>query len=83
MSVSGKVKTPGGRGVSNAVVSITDGTTTRQTTTGVLGNFRFDNVMTGATYTISVVSGRATFTPQVIQINNNITGLTFVSGQEP
>lgn len=82
VSVAGRVATPGGKGISNALVTITNGSTTLRTTTGVLGNFRFDNVNSGGSYTITVQSGRYTFAPQVIQVENNISGLSFLSQQE-
>lgn len=79
VSISGRVLVPNGRGLLNAVVTITgpDGATRNVMTSG-RGNFRFDDVATGQTYVISVRSRRFSFTPQVVSINDNLTGIDFI-----
>ena len=80
VSVSGRVLTSGGRGVRNAIVRMTDQLNmTRQVLTGPLGAYRFDNVVPGQTYTISIMSRRFTFTPQMIAVNNDLTNVNFIA----
>ncbi len=80
VSVSGRVTTSSGYGVSKAVVSITDGGgNTRLALTSSFGYYRFDNVATGATYTIAVSTKRYSFTPQMVLVNDNLTNVNFVA----
>ncbi|MFM9902996.1 MAG: carboxypeptidase-like regulatory domain-containing protein [Pyrinomonadaceae bacterium] len=78
VSISGRVTTPNGRGLLNAVVTVTgpDGAARNAMTSG-RGNFRFDAIETGKTYIISVGSRRFTFTPQVISVTDSLTGINF------
>jgi hypothetical protein len=81
VSVAGRVMSTSGVGIRGAIVTMTDSmNNTRTTTTGTFGYYHFDNVATGS-YTVSVVSGRYTFSPQVVQINDNIAGLNFLAQQ--
>lgn len=78
-SVSGRVLTPGGVGLRNAVVSMTDTNGLRRTaTTSSFGVYQFDNVITGQSFTISVSSKRYRFAPQAIPINGTLTNVDFV-----
>lgn len=79
VDVTGRVfSSAEGRGVRNAVVTITDENgNARSTITGALGTYRFAEVETGHTYIVSVRSRRFTFAPQVVQITDNISGLDF------
>jgi Carboxypeptidase regulatory-like domain len=80
VSVSGRVMTSSGRGVANTRVVMTDASNgVRMTTTNSFGYYRFAGVPGSATYTMSVQSKRYTFTPQTMQINNNLTDVNFVS----
>lgn len=80
LSVSGRVMTSTGQGVANARVTITDsGNNVRTFITGTFGYYNFDNVTGGGTYTIAVSAKRYTFTPQTMQINDNVTDLNFVT----
>ena len=82
VSVSGRVFTGVAQGIANSRVYITDSNgNTRTTTTGSFGNYRFDNVVTGGTYTIGVRSTRYTFTPQTVQINDNVVNMNFSASQ--
>lgn len=79
VTVSGRVTALGGRGVTNAVVSITDANgVTRNTVTQRLGQYVFDDVEPGQTYLVSVRSRRFTFSPRVVNVNDNIADLDFV-----
>ena len=81
VSVSGRVTTADGYGVSNAIVSIADagGGNIRITITGGFGYYRFDNVAAGASYNMSVSSKRYTFTPRSVQVNDNVADADFVA----
>jgi hypothetical protein len=81
VSVGGRVTTSGGAGVSNAIVSLTDsGTGGRRTAiTNPFGFYRFDNVLSGSSYTIAVISRLYTFTPRTVQVDNNLTDVDFVA----
>jgi hypothetical protein len=84
VSVSGRVSTPSGVGITNSRVTITDsGGNPRTTTTSVFGYYQFDNITPGGPYTISVQAKRYTFASQVLQINNDLTGVNFVAQQNP
>ena len=79
VTVNGKVLTSDGRGLRNATVSITDSQgTVRTTTTSSFGLFAFDNVLTGDTYTIRVLSRLFRYTPRTVQLNGNLTLPDFV-----
>ena len=80
VSVSGRVTTSGGRGVRNAMVNLRDQlNVTRQVLTGPFGAYRFDNVVPGQTYTVSVTSRRFQVTSQTISVNDDLTGVNFIS----
>jgi len=82
VSVSGRVTNASGFGVYRAMIAITDSNNvTRTTATSPFGFYSFDNVNAGASYTISGVSKRYTFTPRTILVNDNLTGVDFTVGQ--
>ena len=78
-SVSGRVMTPDGRSLRNAVVSITDPAgIMRTTTTSSFGNYRFENVSIGGSYSIGVSSKRYRFSPRSVAVNNDLANVDFV-----
>lgn len=80
VSVSGRVSTNDGRGLTNAYVTLTDSQgATRIARTSAFGYFRFDDVEVGQNYIVSISSKRFQFTPQVVAVNDEITDLTFVA----
>ncbi len=82
VSVSGRVTRPGGQGLANAVVSMTDSLgVTRTATASTFGYYSFDNVPIGETYTIFVASRRYRFLPRTLTIADNLTDIDF-AGQE-
>ena len=82
VTVGGRVLTPEGRGLRNAVVSIVDSHGVRRTaTTSSFGYYRFDDVEAGETYLIGVRSNRYRFTQRVLQVFDSLTDVDFV-GQE-
>jgi len=80
VSISGRVTTPNGFGVRNALVTLTDSSGNRRTTrTGTFGHYSFDNVGTADDYTMSVAAKGLSFTPQTFDVSDNITNLNFVA----
>lgn len=80
--VSGRVMTPEGAGLRNAVVSMTDSFgITRTVTTSSLGYYVFADVAVGDTYVVGVSSRRYRFTTRVVPVLDPITDLDFI-GQE-
>lgn len=81
-TVSGRVFTPNGNGLANAFLTLTDSSgNSRVLQTSPFGYYRFVNVPTGNTYTISVTSKRFTFPnpPPMITVNDNISDLNFTA----
>ena|SRR5438445_1528952 len=86
VSVSGRVLTPDNRGLRNAIVKITNPNdplfVPRTVTTSSLGNYSFDNIPTGQSYTVRVSSKLFRFASRTASVGfDNLTGLDFV-GQE-
>jgi CSLREA domain-containing protein len=80
VTVSGRVVDSGGRPISNAVIEITDDTgSVRRTTSGSLGFFSFDGIVAGEAYFIEVSHGRYRFTPRVVVVFDEVTGLEFIA----
>jgi hypothetical protein len=78
VSVSGRVTSSAFRGIRSARVTISDSSgNSRMTTTSSFGYYRFENVVPGVTYTISVAYRDYVFMPQVLQINDNLTDVNF------
>jgi hypothetical protein len=74
--VSGRVLTPDGRGLRNAVVTLTDSNgMERMVTTSSFGYYQFDGLASDATYVIGVESKRYTFDSRVVQITANVTDI--------
>ena len=77
VNVGGRVSV-GGRGLRNAVVVLTDMQgVSRTSRTSAFGYFRFEEVEVGATYTVSVISKRFQFTPQIVMVTDEISELNF------
>lgn len=81
-SVGGRVTTPTGAGLRNAIVTLTDQAgVTRSVVTSSFGFYTFENVPGGQTYTVRVTSKRYRFSPQSAAVNGNLTDVNF-SGVE-
>jgi cytochrome c peroxidase len=77
-SVSGRIMTGDGRGLRNAVVSISGpGGYAQRVTTGSFGYYQFENVPGGVTYTINVGSRTFRFTPREILLTGNLSDFDF------
>lgn len=80
VSVSGRVLTADGRGLRNAVVTITDSLgNVRSYKTTAFGYYRFDEIQTGETYILRVSSKQFTFYPQIVSVNDEITELNLIA----
>ena len=78
-SISGRVTTPSGTGLRNATVFLQDSTGVRRTaTTSSFGFYQFDNVDTGKTYTMGVISRLYRFANRSINLTGNLTNVDFV-----
>lgn len=79
VSISGRVLTPNGQGLRNAVVSLIDQEGIRRiATTSSFGVFTFENVDVGETYLITVGSKRFRFAPVFIPVVDTITDLELI-----
>lgn len=80
VSVSGRVLTNDGRGLRNAIVTMTEPNgNNRSYRTGAFGYFVFEDVEVGQTYIFQVQSKRFTFAPQVVTVNEELTELNFTA----
>jgi len=80
VELSGRVTTPDGRGLRNAIVSVTDSAgRVRTVTTGSFGYYRLDNLNAGATYIVSVGSRRYRFSARVVQTLDILTDVDFIA----
>ena len=76
--ISGRVLTPDGRGLRNAVVVLTDSNgVERYVTTSSFGYYQFDSLTNGVTYVIGIKSKRYSFEPRVVQALDNVTDVDF------
>jgi Carboxypeptidase regulatory-like domain len=81
-SITGRVLTSTGRGVSRARVTITDlNGAIRYTTTNNFGNYRFDTLESGQSYVLSVSSKRYQFADatQTIFVGEDLTDVDFTA----
>ncbi len=82
VTVSGRVLNSEGRGVRYARVAITDNSgNARIINTGPYGYYHFDDVESGQSYVISVMSRRYSYLPRLLQVTDNISDVDFVPGQ--
>lgn len=81
-SISGRVTSIEGRGITGAKVVLTDSSgISRTATTNSFGIYSFDEVSVGETYTVTAVHKRYQFQnpTQVLSVSENINGLNFVA----
>jgi hypothetical protein len=82
VSVGGRVMTADGRGIRNAHVTLTaPDDETRPVMTAAFGYYRFENVIVGEVYVISVAAKRFTFSrpTQVRFISEEINDVNFIA----
>ncbi len=76
VGISGRVISPEGRGVKGAVVTLTNAAgVSRQAMTNVFGFYAFFDVPAGESYTVTAKAKRYQFTPRVITLTDELTGL--------
>ena len=81
VSVGGRVLDNIGRGISKAVVQITDQNgITNSVRTNQFGYYRFDDVEAGEVYTVNARHKRYRFSPQVVSIQDSLTNLNLTAG---
>lgn len=80
VSVSGRVTTSEGRGVTNALVHITGPNVDIVVLTGRLGRFTFNSIRNNQTYLITVSSRRFQFAnnPRMVFVGDNVAGIDFI-----
>ncbi len=79
ISMSGRVLTITGRGLTNAVVELKDSNGgVRQVRTSAFGYFRFEGIPSGESYIISVLSKRYQFDSRLINALDDLTGLEII-----
>lgn len=79
VSISGRVFAGSKRGLSNTLVYLVDARgETRVARTSSLGYYRFEDIAAGQTVTITVVSKRFQFAPQVLNIIEETDGVNFI-----
>ncbi len=80
VEVSGRVTTPDGRGLRNAIVTMTDSQGQRRTaTTGSFGYYRFEDVEAGSSVVIGVASNRYRFATRLVQVVDTVSDLDLVA----
>ena len=83
VAIAGRVLTSDGRGLRNAVVSITDSSgNSRTARTSSFGYYRFEDVTSGGTYVVSVASKLYQFTSRTISVADEITDLDLIADGE-
>ena len=80
VEISGRVLIPGGAGLRNATVTLTDASgVSRSATTGTFGYYRIDGIAPGQSYTIAVTSRHYLFAPRQITPSESLTGLDLIA----
>ena len=81
-SISGRAVTSLGRGISGATVILTDQNgVSRRIRTSSFGYYYFDELEVGQNYTIIVSHKRYQFTPRVISVNEDLSGIDFIANE--
>jgi hypothetical protein len=78
VTVSGFVFSPSGLALRSIVVALIDQNGVRRTaTTSSFGNYTFNNVSTGQTYTMTATSKRFRFAPQFVSVTAALSNVNF------
>jgi uncharacterized delta-60 repeat protein len=76
VNLSGRVTTPSGAALRNAVVTLVDSSGARRTAvTSSFGVFSFGSVYTNQDYTLTVASKRYRFAPRTVTVNGALSGI--------
>ncbi len=80
VNISGRVLSTSGRGVSNALVILTDNTgAQRFIRSTTFGYYHFGEVSAGQIYTLGVSHKGHQFSPRVISVKENLEGINFIA----
>lgn len=80
VSVSGRILSKDGSSISRAAVTLTDSNgTVKRYLTGAFGFYRFDDIQAGQTVIITVNAKRYRFTPQVLNVIEDVSDLDFTA----
>jgi hypothetical protein len=80
--ISGRVLTSAGRGLVNATVTITSQFgVVHSTTTGTGGRYTLEDVLVGNGYVMQVTMRGYSFSPQLVNVDSDLTGVNFVAGR--
>ena len=83
VSISGRVLASRKRGLANAIVYLTDSEgNARAFRTNPFGYYHFEDIPAGQTVIVTVVSKRFQFSPQVLNISEEVTELNFVAEEQ-
>lgn len=75
-AIAGRIISAQGRGIRNAKVTLTPQSgVPRLVVSGHVGGYRFDDLLPGQTYTLTVSSRRFTFNPVIVPLASDVTGL--------
>ena len=78
VTIAGRVLAPGGMGLRNAQVLLTDGEgNTRMTVTSSFGTYRFDEVAAGKGVILMVRSRRYTYEPKFLSVEESMKNVDF------
>jgi hypothetical protein len=78
-SVSGRALSSDGRGITNAVVTLTEASGISYTAvTTRTGAFRFEHIPAGSSYVATISARRFSFEPQSLEINGSVSDLVFI-----
>lgn len=79
VSISGRVTSADGFGISKAIVTLSDNQgRTRTAVTNAFGYYRFDDVTAGQTYFMNAAAKRYRFEPQVLSVGEELTNVDFI-----
>jgi hypothetical protein len=80
VTISGRVITPNGRGLFNALVALTnENGETRYARTSLSGRYQFNDVAAGSTVVITIASKRYSFAPQVLMVTGEALNIDFLA----
>ena len=82
VAISGRAVTAGGAGIRNARLTlVAPNGETRIAVTSSFGFYRFDDVLVGATYVISIAAKRYSFSPQsvLVTVSDKISDVDFMA----
>lgn len=78
VTISGRVFNQNGRAIANAQVRVNNAEgNVRTTTTNQFGYYQFDEIAAGQTYVFQVMAKGASYSAQVLNVNDNIADLNF------